>query len=101
MTPFQVIWSSNAVVQLADLWNKSQRRAEITKAQFRIDIALASDPHSAGRELSEGLWKIDDSPLLAFYEINDVHNIVGVTDVYTPIEPRLTKKESAGQISFP
>ena len=83
MTPFQVIWSSNALVQLAELWNNSTKRADITKAQFRIDLALAKYPHSAGRELSEGLWKIQDSPLIAFFEINDVHKIVRVTDVFT------------------
>ncbi len=83
MKPFQVIWSSNSLVQLAELWNNSNKRAEVTKAQFRIDVALANDPHSAGRELSEGLWKMADSPLLAFFEINDVHKIVRVTDVYT------------------
>jgi hypothetical protein len=68
---------------LAALWTAATNRLEITHAQHRIDQALAYDPKSSGRELSEGLWRIGDSPLLVFYEINDVHKIVRVTDVYT------------------
>ncbi len=83
MTTFQVIWSRDALVQLADLWNNSSTRAEITKSQARIDELLRNAPQSAGRELAEGLWKIADGPLLVFFEINDIHNIVRVTDVYT------------------
>ena len=82
MMPFQVIWSPGALRQLAALWNAASNRNEITRAQHRIDVALARDPKSAGRELSEGLWRIDDPPLVAFYEINDFHKILRVTDVY-------------------
>jgi hypothetical protein len=53
MTPFQVIWSRQALRQLAALWNVATKRAEITRGQHRIDHALANDPRSAGRELSE------------------------------------------------
>ena len=81
MTPYQVIWSKEASRQLAALWLPATNRADITRAQHRIDQALARDPMSSGRVLSEGLWKIHDAPLLAFYEINDVHKIVRVTDV--------------------
>lgn len=83
MTPFQVFWSSEALRQLAALWTAGTNRLEITRAQHQIDQALSSGPKSAGHELSEGLWKIDEPPLLVFYEINDVHKAVRVTDVYT------------------
>jgi hypothetical protein len=84
MTPFQVIWSPNALSQLAAVWNPatSPVRLEITRAQHRIDQALGDDPKTNGTELSEGLWKIHDAPLLVFYEINDTHKILRVTDVY-------------------
>ena len=84
MMPYQVIWSPNALLQLAAMWNlaTSPVRLEITRVQHRIDQALAHDPKSAGLELSEGLWKIHDPPLLAFYEINDVHRILRVTDIF-------------------
>ena len=81
MTPFQVIWSSEALRQLAFSWNAATNRIDITRAQHRIDRALASDPKSAGRELSEGLWKIKDASLIAFFENNDTHKILRVTDV--------------------
>lgn len=84
MMAFQVIWSAQALRQLAAMWNVASKslRLEITRAQHRIDQALASDPKTFGVELSEGLWKIHDSPLLAFYEINETHGILRVTDVY-------------------
>jgi hypothetical protein len=82
MMPFQVIWSSEALRQLAAVWNSATNRLEITRAQHRIDQALTRDPKSAGRELSEGLWKTGDPPLLIFYELNDIHKAVRVTDVY-------------------
>jgi hypothetical protein len=84
MTPYQVIWSKEALRQLAALWvpATSPVRLAITRAQHRIDIALTQDPISAGTLLSsEGLWKIHDPPLLAFFEINDTHRILRVTDV--------------------
>ena len=83
MTPWQVIWSREALRQLAAMWLAATDRREITRAQHRIDKTLARDPMSGGQELSECLWKIHDPPLLAFYEINDVHKAVRVTDVYT------------------
>jgi hypothetical protein len=79
--PFQVIWSNDALTQLVAFWVPAANRLDITNAQHRIDQALAQDPKSAGRFLSEGLWKIHDPPLHVFYEINDVHNLVRVTDV--------------------
>lgn len=81
MTPIQVIWSTEALRQLAALWNAASNRLEIARAQHRIDQARG--PKSAGHELSEGLWKIADPPLLVYFEINDVHKILRVTDVYT------------------
>jgi hypothetical protein len=79
--PYQVVWSPNALRQLAAIWLAALNRTEVTRAQYRIDQALAIDPKSAGQELSEGLWKIHDDPILAFFEINDVHRILRVTDV--------------------
>ena len=84
MTPYQVIWSSAALRQLAAIWNpaSSADRLAITRAQHRIDKALAHDPKTAGHQLSEGLWKLHDPPLLVFYELNELHKILRVTDVY-------------------
>jgi hypothetical protein len=80
--PWQVIWSTEALRQLAVLWMTSASRTDITRAQYRIDQSLAQDPKSTGQELAEGLWKVRDDPLLAYFEINDVHRILRVTDVY-------------------
>jgi mRNA-degrading endonuclease RelE of RelBE toxin-antitoxin system len=79
---YQVIWSTAALRQLAALWMAASNRMEITRAQSRIDKALALDPKSAGKEIADGLWRIRDDPLLVYFEINDAHRILRVTDVY-------------------
>lgn len=80
--PYQLFWSPSALDQLAAIWLSAPNRSDIWRAEHRINQALATDPKSAGQELSEGLWKLHDPPLLVFYEINDVHKAVRVTDVY-------------------
>ena len=82
MTSFQVLWSREGIRQLAILGTAASYRFEITNAPFRIDQALSADPKLAGRELSEGLWRIAALPLIVFYEINDIHKAGRVTDVF-------------------
>jgi hypothetical protein len=47
----------------------SRSRAALTEAQAVIDHRLAVDPLAAGRELSEGLYRITSPPLVAYYEV--------------------------------
>jgi hypothetical protein len=84
MSPFQLVWSTSALDQLAEIWGPATNRLEITRAQHRIDKALETDPKSAGREVTPGFWLIQEPPLRVYFEINDVHKIIRVTDVFSP-----------------
>lgn len=84
MTPYQVILSKLAQRQLAAIWVSAADRAEITQTEKRIYQALTTDPKSAAREITPGFWLIQDPPLRVYFEINDVHKIIRVTDVFSP-----------------
>lgn len=84
MTPYQVIMSPMAHRQLAAIWIASSNRAEITQTEERIYQALTNDPKSAAREITPGFWLIQDPPLRIYFEINDVHKIIRITDVFSP-----------------
>jgi hypothetical protein len=81
MSKFTVISSKEADDDLADLWTDAPDRKAVTAAQHQIDQYLATDPFRAGREVSEGLRRIDVPPLKAFYEINSDDRIVRITGV--------------------
>jgi len=81
MNSYHVTWVHYARSLLAAAWLSASDRNAVTRAQAAIDKALATDPKMFGRELSEGLWKIDIAPLGAFYEIDDANTTVTVTDM--------------------
>ena len=81
MNSCRVQWVLHARTLLAAAWLAASNRNAVTRAQHAIDQALANDPKTAGRELAEGLWRIEVSPLVVFYEIDDTSNTVTVTDL--------------------
>ena len=81
MNAYHVQWIPYSRAKLAAAWLSANNRNAITRAQHVIDQALAKDPKAAGRELSEGLWRIERLPLVAFYEIDDANKTVTVTDI--------------------
>jgi hypothetical protein len=81
MMQYAVIGSRDADNDLAYLWIHATDRDAVTAAQHQIDTELARDPHHAGSELSEGLWRIKVAPLKAFYEIDDQAGIVRITRI--------------------
>ena len=81
MSTYRVDWIPYARALLASAWLRASNRNAVTRAQNAIDKALAVDPKGHGKELSEGLWKIERLPLVAFYEIDDTTRTVTVTDL--------------------
>jgi hypothetical protein len=81
MPAWQVDWTPEASEQLADLWVKALNRTAVAAAANRIDELLAKNPHSYGRLLSEGLWRIEADPLKALYEVDAGSSLVTVTGV--------------------
>jgi mRNA-degrading endonuclease RelE of RelBE toxin-antitoxin system len=77
MSAWQVDWTPEA----SELWLKALNRNSVAAASDRIDALLGNNPHTAGRLLSEGLWKIEFAPLKALYEIDAANSVVTVTAV--------------------
>jgi hypothetical protein len=81
MTAFTVIASNEAENQLTNLWILATDRADVTAAQHRIEQELAADPRRSGKEVAEGLWRINCPPLCVLYEIDDTNRLVRITSV--------------------
>jgi mRNA-degrading endonuclease RelE of RelBE toxin-antitoxin system len=81
MKPYEVLWDQDAETQLATIFLTSSDPNLLWPAQDRADRKLEQRPKQAGKELSEGLWEIYESPLRIFYEIDDAKKTVSVTHV--------------------
>jgi len=81
MAAYTVVWLREAEDQLAEIWLDAQNRQAVTSAQARIDAALASEPARKGMELSEGLRRLIDPPLKAYFEVDEGSHRVQVTAV--------------------
>ena len=84
--PYDVTWDDGANDQLVELWLNAADRAAVTRASHRIDVALAADPHQ-GQHQSEGLYRVIEPPLVAYYEIDEAKQEVRVSDVLAYREP--------------
>ena len=78
--PYDVAWSPEAESDLARIWLAEKDRDSVTRASHRIDVALQSGP-LPGHLQSEGLYRICDAPLVAYYEIAQHMRKIKVTNV--------------------
>ena len=78
MTSYRVHWSAQTKRQLAGIWIAASDRNAVTRASHEIDKALARDPAGSGQKLAEGLWKIETTPLVVYYELDDANKLVQV-----------------------
>jgi len=79
---YTVDWETEAESQLALIWLAAPDPAVVTRAQAEIDRRLSRNPHGYGRHRSEGIWRIDVTPLSATYTIDDVNRRVVVDGVF-------------------
>lgn len=70
MSRFTVEPTPRAEGQLATAWLAATDRNALTRAAAEIDRLLAADPVNNGTELSEGLYRIIQAQLVAYYEID-------------------------------
>jgi hypothetical protein len=85
VTPFSVEWQPRATQELATIWLNAQDRQGVTSASAILERLLARDPFGYGRLLSEDLYKICESPLTLFFEVDVNQRRVIVTYVwFTP-----------------
>jgi hypothetical protein len=82
MTSFTVEWVNDSENQLADIWLRSRKQAAVTAAANRAEQLLASSPDTAGRQVSEGMLRLDVTPLRFYYSIDFARRIVEISDVY-------------------
>jgi plasmid stabilization system protein ParE len=67
MTRFTVVWTAEAISELARIWTAATERDAVTAAAARIDAELADDADKKGVPLREGLRKLACPPLAAIY----------------------------------
>ncbi len=79
---YTVDWTADAENALAGVWLDSGFDPDVTAAQARIDQLLAADPHGNGEHRSEGLYRIEVSPPVATYSIDDAARHVEVSSVW-------------------
>jgi mRNA-degrading endonuclease RelE of RelBE toxin-antitoxin system len=72
-------YTPEAENQLAMYWLFGTDRLAITAAQRRIDQYLCRDPRNPGHEFREGMWRLEVSPVVVLYEIDDSRRLVTVT----------------------
>jgi hypothetical protein len=84
MTAYTVDWTNDAEDALTIIWLQTYDPA-VTAASNQIDRLLARDPIGHGQLAHEGLYKITEPPLTAYYSVDSVHKNVEVSAVrYTP-----------------
>jgi hypothetical protein len=81
---FTVEWADRAVADLTSAFaayfpTRSGNR--VTSAERIVNLLLADDPTRNGRLLSEGLYRLVVSPLVVFYEIDLLGQVVRITDI--------------------
>jgi hypothetical protein len=81
MNRFTVVWWDDALDELAQLWIDATDRAAINDAALSVDVELSRTPDSKGREVSEGLWRIDLSPIRAYYQLSEDDRLVTIIGV--------------------
>ena len=78
---FTVIWSQDALDQLADLWTASTNRNAVTAAQHQVDQILRVDPDTQGVPFY-GDRLLFVAPLHVAFSVNRMDMIVEVFDVW-------------------
>ena len=78
---FTVIWSQDALDQLADLWTAAADRNAVTAAQHQVDQLLLIDPHTRGVPFF-GDRLLFVAPLRVAFSVNWMDMIAEVFDVW-------------------
>jgi pimeloyl-ACP methyl ester carboxylesterase len=78
---FALHWPLPVENYYALAWMMAADQSAVVAARRTIDRLLAANPHTHGRHLAEGLWKIAVPPLLVHFEIDDPASVVTVTQL--------------------
>ncbi len=78
MTRYTVIWATDALNQLAQLWMDAVYDPTINAAANAIDRELARDPETKGSSLSEGMRFLEIPPLHVLFTVTELDRMVRV-----------------------
>ncbi|REJ88218.1 MAG: type II toxin-antitoxin system RelE/ParE family toxin [Planctomycetota bacterium] len=78
---YQVVWSNDALQQLASLWLAAEDRSPVNVAVTGLDEALSRQPESKGAEVAEELRRLQFGPLRVYFQIEDGQNRVLIVAV--------------------
>jgi plasmid stabilization system protein ParE len=81
MTRYTVVWSGDALNELAELWISARDRNAVSMAAHAIDVELSRDATTKGVEVAEGLRVFFSPPLRIFYTIDEGDRLVEVVRV--------------------
>jgi hypothetical protein len=81
---YTVVWINSALGELADLWNNTADRAEVTDAANRIDTILRSNPHAHSESREANLRILFVPPLAVLFDIREADRVVKVRAVWRP-----------------
>ena len=81
MNRFTVVWTPDAVEQLADLWLRAANREVIVSVVESLDLELTVDPFWKSLELTEGLHYLDLPPIRAVFSVDSANRLVEVARI--------------------
>lgn len=81
MTRYTVVWTREALDQLAVVWLDSSDRVGIASSAEEIDRTLADDPSRQGFEVREGLRGLVLPPLFAMFSVSEADRCVEILRV--------------------
>jgi plasmid stabilization system protein ParE len=79
---FTVVWLPRAERELAELWEKSTNRSNLTLAADRLDQVLRTIPDRIGEECPDHRRVTFDPPLAVLYRVLLQDRIVRVISVW-------------------
>lgn len=81
MSRFTVVWSEDALQELARIWMHASDRQSVARSADFIDQTLSTDPATKGKDVSEGLRGLRCLPLAVLYIVHDEDRLARVVSV--------------------
>ena len=81
MSRYVVVWTQNALEELAEIWTEADDLPAITSAAHAVDRELSEQPADKGTTLSEGLRALVIPPIRILFSADEATGVVEVAKV--------------------
>ncbi len=81
MSRFTVVWTNEAIEQLAEIWLDAADREKIVSVAESVDLELAVDPYWKSLEMSEGIRALVLPPLRILFSVSAEDRLVEVARI--------------------